>query len=90
MTFSIRYTVVGHGKREPVSLYEACRQLVDIATAGEDHDGSHVSADHDLRAIGARPVAFYCNARNQVITMFGAHADEREMIVDDFGRPESF
>lgn len=83
MTYEYEYTVVfGNGDRSGShTLYEACKALIEIATAGNLTDCTHVRRD-------GRPVAFFSEWREDrgVRAMFGANEIERRVLAEDWIR----
>jgi len=75
MTYHNAYTLIASAGNSVTGLtmYEACKALRVIATAGKLQDITHVRR-------GTRPVAFFSEWRGTVTPMSTADAGEREVL----------
>ena len=77
-TYQNFYELVGvEEKKTEMTLYEACKALIEVAKAGELNDATHVRC-------GGRAVAFYSEWHNSVRPMFQANQEEKTVIGEDW------
>ena len=85
-TYESLYSVVNYRKTNrsnsaivsdiPRTLYEAQKRLIELRKAGLVTDATHIRCQ-------GRPVAFFCDYKYSIRSMFGANERERTVIGED-------
>jgi hypothetical protein len=85
-TYDTLYAVVNYRKTKrsnaaivsdkPRTLYEAQKRLIELRKEGLVTDATHIRCQ-------GRPVAFFCDYKHSIRSMFGANEQERTVIGED-------